>query len=148
MYIGLYIETLPWMCQPLVWRMVPIRRAQCMNSLSVEFTSERPEHQLPEGISDSSAGGGVKQDRCAGLSEVCMYVYTHIYIYVYRLVYKDSALDVPPSCVSHGAHQARSVHKQTLFRIHQRTLRAPASGEYLRQVCMYMYTHTHIYTDM
>ena len=58
-------------------------------------------------------GGGAKQDR-SGLSEVCMYMYTHIYIHVYRLEYKDFAVDVPASCVAHGAHQARSVHKQPL----------------------------------
>ena len=51
-----------------------------------------------------------------------MYMNTHIYIYVYRLVYKDFALDVPASCVAHGAHQARSVHKQPLCRIRQQTL--------------------------
>ena len=157
MYIGLCIVTLPWMCRPLVCRMVPIRRAQCINRLSVEFTSE-PSAGRGFCTRKVPASGGYR--RCACMcTHTYMYVYRHVYIYIY----KDFALDVPASCVAHGAHQARSVHEHPLFRIHQRTPRAPASRGYLRQQCgwggetrqvrralgsVHVYVHTHIHVCM
>ena len=87
MYIGLYIKTLPWMCQLLVWRMVPIRRARCINNLSVEFTSKPSAGTV---LYKKSAGsGGYLRQQCGwgvetrpvrALGSVHVYVHTHIQI--------------------------------------------------------------------
>ena len=116
------------MCRLLAWRMVPIRRAQCIDKLSVEFTSE-PSAGRGFCTRKAPASGWYLRQQCGwggktrlvrrALGSVHVNVHTHIYIYVCRQVYRDFALDVPASCVAHGAHQARSVHEHPLFRIHQ-----------------------------
>ena len=128
------------------------------------FVQEK--HQLPEGISDISAGGGAIQDR-SGLLQVCMHRYTHIYMYVYIKTLPWMCRPAPASCVAHGAHQARSAHKQPLsnsanpqpaegfvqekHRLPEGISDISAGGGAIQdrsgllQVCMYRYTHIYTY---